>query len=223
MERLLTRLEVPSAGTVVDLGCGSGAWVRRLVAVRPDLHATAVDLVPHEVHPPDPVDSAITWVTADATTWGAAPADAVLVVGVEHAFGGLTGALQAVRRCTRQNGRALVGVSFWEAPPTARVARELGLGAEDLPDLATAARAVTDAGFEIVDGHVSTAEEWDDYEWSWTGTLVEYGLGDEGSDEDRAEALSVARGHRSAWLEGYRSILGFVTFVVVPTESARSR
>lgn len=223
MERLLTRLEVPSGGTVVDLGCGSGAWVRRLVAARPDLHATAVDLVPHEVHFRDPVDSAITWVTADVTTWDAAPVDAVLVVGVEHAFGGLTGALHAVRRCTQRRGRALVGVSFWETPPSVRATRELGLGADDLPDLATAARAVTDAGCEIVDGHVSTAEEWDDYEWSWTGTLVEYGLGDEGSKQDRAEALSAARGHRSGWLEGYRSALGFVTFVVVPTESARSR
>lgn len=97
VERLLSRLDVPSGGTVLDLGCGSGAWVRRLVAARPDLHATAVDLVPHEVPPPDPVDSSITWVTADVTRWKAAPVDGVLVVGVEHAFGGLTGVLHAVR------------------------------------------------------------------------------------------------------------------------------
>lgn len=223
VDRLLTRLDVPSGGTVVDLGCGSGAWMRRLVTSRPDVRATAVDLVPHEAHPPDPVDSLITWVTADVTTWEAAPVDRVLVVGVEHAFGGLAGALDAVRRYTGRGGRGLVGVSFWEAPPSERVSRDLGLGADDVPDLAAAAQAVTDAGFEIVDGHVSTAEEWDNYEWSWTGTLVEYGLSGEGSEEDRAQALSAARSHRSAWLEGYRSTLGFVTFVVVPNRSARSR
>ena len=222
VDRLLARLDVPAGGTVLDLGCGSGAWVRRLVATRPDVHATAVDLVPHDVHAPEPVDSAITWVTADAATWQAPTVDGVLVVGVEHAFDGLGGALDAVRRCTRRRARAIVGVSFWEAPATERVIRDLGLGIDDLPDLATTARAITESGFEIVDGHVSTAEEWDDYEWSWTGTLMEYALGGEGTDADRTQAWSAAREHRSAWLEGYRGVLGFVTFVVVRTSSVDS-
>ncbi|MGZ4508677.1 MAG: hypothetical protein ACXVX0_15645, partial [Blastococcus sp.] len=60
-------------------------------------------------------------------------------------------------------------------------------------------------------GHVSTAAEWDDYEWSWTGSLATWALTEAA---DRAGALEAARTHRRQWLEGYRGQLGFVTLVL---------
>ena len=63
--------------------------------------------------------------------------------------------------------------------------------------------------------HVNDATEWDDYEWSWIGSLTEWALNNPGPP-DAAEALTVARKHRDQWLRGYRNVLGFVTLVLTP-------
>lgn len=39
--------------------------------------------------------------------------------------------------------------------------------------------------------HVSDVAEWDDYEWSWTGSLTEWALDNPGHP-DAAEALTLA-------------------------------
>jgi hypothetical protein len=67
----------------------------------------------------------------------------------------------------------------------------------------------------VVHGHVSSLEEWDEYEWSWTGSLADWALEPGRDPGDRAEALEAARAHRDAWLGGYRGVLGFATLVLV--------
>ena len=61
--------------------------------------------------------------------------------------------------------------------------------------------------------HVSDAAEWDDYEWSWIGSLTEWALDNPGHP-DAAGALTLAREHRDEWLRGYRNVLGFATLVL---------
>jgi SAM-dependent methyltransferase len=175
---------------------------------------TGVDLVPHDIHPRAAVDDAISRVTPDAITWRGAPADVVVAVGVEYVFGGLAATLAAVRDLLRPGGRAVVGASVWEREPTSRALDVLGLGPDDLPDIAAAVRAAQDAGFDVLDEHVRTVKDWNHYEWSWCGSLTEFALGAEGTAADRAAALEVAREHRAGWLEGYRRVLGFVTLVL---------
>jgi trans-aconitate methyltransferase len=68
------------------------------------------------------------------------------------------------------------------------------------------------------DGHadgvdVSDAAEWDNYEWSWIGSLTEWAVDNPGHP-DAAEALTVAHEHRDQWLRGYRNVLGFATLVL---------
>ena len=78
-------------------------------------------------------------------------------------------------------------------------------------------RTCEEHGFEVGYAHVSSAQEWDDYEWSWTGSLVEWARSDAPSDADREQALIAARTHRRQWVEGYRGELGFVTAVLHDT------
>jgi len=73
--------------------------------------------------------------------------------------------------------------------------------------------ALVAAGWEPGYGHVSSAEEWDDYEWSWTGSLTAWAL-TEADEAGRASALQIACTHREEWLAGYRGQLGFVTVVL---------
>ncbi|MGL5853171.1 MAG: class I SAM-dependent methyltransferase [Phycicoccus sp.] len=216
VERLLARLVPVAGGEVVDLGCGRGEWLRRLVRARRDIRSVGVDVVAHDRFGGlDELDELIRWETADASAWDAGPVDAVIVVGAGHVFGGLRGAVQAARRVLRPGGRVIVGEMFWESTPSSAVVQDLGLaGAADLPVLTELVDVVRTEDFEILDAHVSSQRDWADYEWSWTGSLVEWAL-TEATDEARQTALRIAREHRTSWLEGYRGVLGFASLLLV--------
>ena len=219
---LLSLLALPGDGRALDLGCGCGEWLLTLlegdgggapcgVGVDTSIGALADARVSAEKRG---LDGKVTWENADAATWAGGLFDVVLCVGATHAFGGLDGALAALRRHLRPGGRALLGDAIWEAAPSRAAQEALDAGPNDFPDLAGLVDRVRTHGFEPLFGHVSTLEEWDDYEWSWTGSLAEWALARDAGDEDAREALEIARTHREEWLTGYRKQLGFVTLVL---------
>nr|WP_217631030.1 class I SAM-dependent methyltransferase [Modestobacter sp. DSM 44400] len=204
---------------VLDLGCGHGAWLLEMLTQYPS--ATGTGVVDISL-PADVTASAvrgglgdrIRWEKADARTWTGGTFDVVMCVGASHAFGGLDGTLEGVRRHLRPGGQVLLGDTIWEVPPSQRAQEVLGAGPDDFPDLAGLLDRARQQGFEPGYGHVSTLEEWNDYEWSWTGSLTAWALQEATSDEDRQQALAVAREHREGWIRGYHGQLGLVTVVL---------
>lgn len=221
VDRLLDRA-LEGRRHVLDLGCGDGTWLLRAVRRHPDLRATGVDLsgagfdrVLEEADATG-VGDRLALHRGDAREFTPEQdVDAVLCVGATHAFGGLVGTLRAARALLSEDGVLLLGDGFWERPPTAAALAGLGAEEADLADLAGTVAAVTSHGWSPVYGHVSTLREWDDYEWSWTGSLTQWAL-DHPGDADVAQVRSVAEQHRQGWLEGYRGVLGFVTLVLRP-------
>ena len=218
VRELLSWLAPPAAGRVLDLGSGHGAWLLELLAAREDLTGVGVD-----VSLPDGltqttqdrgVGDRVTWEQADAAQWSGGAFDVVMCVGASHAFGDLAATLAAVRRHLRPGGQVLLGDVFWETRPTSEALSALDATADDFPDLAGFMGQAHEASFEPGFGHVSTLAEWDDYEWSWTGSLVDWALRDAPTDADREQALAAAREHRQQWLGGYRTVLGFATVVL---------
>ena len=218
VRELLSRLSPPHGARVVDLGCGWGEWLIELLAARPDLTGVGVDLsLPSDVDARAQargVAHRVTWVEADASGWSDEDFDVVLCVGASHAFGGLSGTLHGVRRVLRPGGQLLLGDTVWDAPPSAAAQEALGAGPDDFPDLPGFVDVARAHGFEPGYGHVSTLQEWDDYEWSWTGSLTTWALQQAPDPDSREQALAAARTHREAWLRGYRHELGFVTLVL---------
>ncbi|MFF3115147.1 SAM-dependent methyltransferase [Kitasatospora sp. NPDC057904] len=208
------------AGRMLDLGCGEGAWLVRALAARPRWRAVGVDLDADALTRARETATALGVVRriglhhVDAREFDSAePFDLVLNVGATHAFGGLLPTLAAVRDQLAPGGRVLVGEAFWEREPSRAALEGLGADRDDYADLATTTDRLIAEGWTPVDGHVSSQQEWDAYEFSWTGTLAEWAL-DHPDDPGAASAREAADRHRAAWLHGYRGVLGFVTYLL---------
>jgi SAM-dependent methyltransferase len=199
---------------LLDLGCGGGAWLVRALAAHPRVTAEGVDVSAPALAR---AEAAATGVRdrlvlhrRDATEYTSTdPFDVVLSVGASHVFGGLLPTLRAVGEHLAPGGHLLVGDGFWERPPSPDAVEMLG----ELEDLPTTVDRVTGDGWTPVYGHISTREELDDYEWSWTGSLASWAL-DHPDDPDSTQALAAASTHREEWLRAYRHAFGFVTLVL---------
>ncbi|MGY3200932.1 SAM-dependent methyltransferase [Streptomyces sp. TE5632] len=219
VRRLLERGLSRGAERVLDLGCGGGEWLLRALAVHPRLRAEGVDISKSSLAQARQaarrlgVEDRLVLHHQDAVRFAASHAfDLVLCVGATHAFGGLLPTLAAAREHLAPGGCILVGDGFWDREPSPEAVELFG----DLADLPTTLDRVVADGWTPVQGHISTRQELDDYEWAWTGSLASWAL-DHPDDPGSAQALEVATTHRDQWLRVYRDVLGFVCLVLRPT------
>jgi SAM-dependent methyltransferase len=220
VHRLLDRALPRGDERLLDLGCGEGTWLIRALSERPrtrgegvDVSATALAKAREAVEAAG-LGERMTLHEQDATRFVSAHTfDVVLNVGATHAFGGLLPTLKAARAHLAPGGCALVGEGFWEREPPQAALSALDASPGDFDDLATTVDRVTAEGWTPVYGHVSTLAEWDEYEWSWTGSLSRWAL-DNPADPGSGAAREAAAAHRDGWLNGYRGTLGFVTLLL---------
>jgi SAM-dependent methyltransferase len=218
--RLIARAARAEAGRALDLGCGEAGWLLRTLAAKPQWQAVGVDLDA----------GALTKARAAAQAMGLErriglhhldagefttkePFDLVLNIGATHAFGGLLPTLAAARTHLAPGGTVLVGDGFWEREPSQAALDGLGATRDEYQDLAGTVDAVAAEGWTLVFAHVSSPQEWEDYEFSWTGSLAEWALDNPGHP-DSAAAREAADIHRAEWLHGYRGTFGFVTLLL---------
>jgi SAM-dependent methyltransferase len=185
-ERADALAEALGGGRVLDLGCGRGDLLRRVVARWPEAVGVGVDL--DETELAAAAGERIELHHADITEWRE-PADAVIAIGVAHAWGGAGPMLRALRALAP---RVLVGDGFWAQPPSAADRAALG----DLGTLDDLLDAVRDAGYAVEDVQVATLDEWDAFESGWRAGLV--GVADELAERRRVE-----------YEDGYRGVAGF--------------
>ena len=225
MRQIVEMLTAPAEGSVLDLGCGFGAWLLQTLEVHPSLRGVGVDIARPALAEAEReaarrgLSGSVRWVESDGADWKNGTFDIVICVGASHIFGGLDRTLSALRTHLRPGGQVLLGDTIWERPPTRAAPEKLQAGPADFPDLAGLVSHVRERNFEIGHGHVSTLREWDDYEWSWTGSLVRWALDQTAGSQRQTEALSAAREHRDAWLNGYRKQLGFATLILIDHEN----
>ncbi|KAA5837006.1 class I SAM-dependent methyltransferase [Saccharopolyspora hirsuta] len=215
VEKLIQRAECPPDARVLDLGCGPGEWTLRALQQYPTARAFAVDMSEEALRRAEDtardrgLSDRVTYVRGDAREYQPPKAcDLVMCVGATHAFGGLEDTLRAVGEHVAPGGTVLIGEGFWERTPDQPTLEALGASPDDFRDLASTVDAVEKAGWTPVHGHVSSPDEWDDYEWSWTGSLTRWAL-DHPGHPDAEAAIAAAREHRTGWLRGYRGVLGF--------------
>jgi cyclopropane fatty-acyl-phospholipid synthase-like methyltransferase len=227
--RITQRLVANSPDTILDIGCGWGELMLRILGARPG--ATGLGLDTDEGDLIRGRDNArvrglsgrVTFANESGVGTIRGPADLVLCLGASHALSEakppehITAALHALRRLVTPGGRVLFGEGFWERPPTEAELASMwpDTSAAELGDLADLIDLAVDAGFRPAWIEVASLTEWDDFESGYQADEEEW-LATHG-DHPRAAALREQLDqHRSYWLRGYRGILGFAYLTLVP-------
>lgn len=220
--RLVAELAARSPATVLDLGCGWGELLLRVVAATPSAIGTGVDL-----HGPDIARGRAAAQTRGlldrvTLTEGAAEAhpddaDVVLSIGAYQAFGRITDALRRLRALVRPGGVLLLGAEFWERPPSPERLADMwpGATADDCTDLAGLMDLAVAAGFRPLRIQTATASEWEDFESGLAAELETWLTAHPGHPE-ADEVRKKLDSHRRFWLRGHRGVLGFAYVTLAP-------
>ncbi len=207
------RLAGARPGRVLDIGCGWGELLLRILDRVPDARGEGVDtdeellVRARSAAAERGLTDRVTF-TATPAQGDTEPADLVLCVGSSHAFGDDFGtALPALRALVRPGGRLLLGEGFWEVRGPVDP-EYVWPDVLELPSLAGLVDQVVAAGLRPLWTETASEDEWSAFESGYLADREEWLLTHPG----HPEALRVgaeADEHRSRWLHGYRHGLGF--------------
>jgi len=227
--RLVGRLARTWPATVLDLGCGWGELLLRVLAAVPDATGTGIDLSAADLARGRGNAAArgladrVSFVEESAVGTTRGPADLVLCVSSSHVLSAAkppqhtVEALRALRRLVNPGGRVLLGEGFWERPPSPAqlAAMWAGMTAGDHYDLAGLVDQAVSAGFRPEWIETASLEEWDDFE-SGVGAGVEEWLTGHPDHPQAAEVRAKADERLKIWLRGSRGCLGVAYLTLIP-------
>jgi SAM-dependent methyltransferase len=217
--RLVGELAARRPATVLDIGCGWGELMLRILAAVPHASGTGVDIDREDIRRARDnaaargLDGRATFVEGPAKEHLASAsgrADLILNVGAYHALGTIPEALAQIRERVNPGGRVLFGAEYWERPPTGAELANMwpGITADDCTDLATLAERTIAAGFGPLRIQTATRAEWEEFESGFALEREEWLLANSGHPlvgEVRAELNKT----RNIWLRGHRDVFGF--------------
>lgn len=221
-------------GTVVDIGCGWAELLLRVAARAPRCRALGVDLEPQriararEVSRRRGLEERVELVAGAGAGLDPRSAvdsegvDAIVAAGASQVWGApvedghpldYAAALTALRRHLRPGGRAYFGEAVWSRPPTPEAVAALSGRTDEFVSLPDLLDLAVDAGFAVAGWAVSDEEEWDDFESGFTEPFARWLAAHAGSSAGSAAEVEEVRRRadrqRTAYLRGYRGVLGF--------------
>ncbi|MFF7156949.1 methyltransferase domain-containing protein [Streptomyces sp. NPDC008139] len=229
MIRRLTARTAAAPATVLDIGCGWGEFMLRLVEAAPGASGVGIDL--------NEVDLARGRANAEARGLGdrvrflqgsaaetdLEPADVVLCHGASHALSAArppehtTAALRELRRLVTPGGRVVLGEGIWQRPPTEGELAAMwpDAAASEFHDLAGLVDLAVAAGFRPAWTETASREEWEDFESAYQSDVEEWLAAHPGHPLAEETRERVDR-HRGTWLRGYRDVMGIAYLTLVP-------
>jgi SAM-dependent methyltransferase len=227
--RIVARLTANHPRSVLDIGCGWGELMLRVLAAAP--RATGIGLDTDEGDLARGRASAqgrglgdrAAFVLESGVGTSRGPADLVLCVGASHALtdieppGHRPAALAELRRLVSPGGRVLLGEGFWHRTPTEAELAGMwpGTAAGEFGDLAGLVDQAVAAGFRPAWIETATLAEWEDFESGYQCDVEEW-LAAHGGHPEAAGIRAEVDQHRSYWLRGYYGLLGMAYLTLVP-------
>jgi SAM-dependent methyltransferase len=219
---LVDFLAAGEPATVLDLGCGWGELLLRVVERVPRARGHGVDQdEPALAHGRTLADERglaerVRFEAADARAL-TERADAVICIGASQIWGepvdlggplDYVAALTALRALLPRGGRLVYGEGIWSRPPTPAATAPLAGRDDEYVDLGTLTRLATDHGFAVLGAGEASLDEWDEFESGFTAGYARWLVAhpDHHPEADRVRDLAARQ--RTAYLDGYRGILG---------------
>jgi cyclopropane fatty-acyl-phospholipid synthase-like methyltransferase len=227
--RLVERVTRSAPRTVLDVGCGWGELLLRVLAAAPAATGVGIDLNAGDLARGRTNAAArglagrVEFVeeSGHGTTRG--PADLVLCLGASQALSGAPApalfveALNALRTLVNPGGRVLWGEGFWQrAPSPAELARMWpDASIDDHTDLHGLTELAVAAGFRPAWTETANADEWEEFESAYQADAEEW-LAARPADPQADAVRRRLDEHRAAWLTGYRDVFGLAYLTLVP-------
>lgn len=211
-DALASALARHAPASVLDIGCGWGELLLRVLAAAPAARGIGVD---HDSQLLERgranavqrgLETRVEFL--DALPADRDTADVVICIGADHIYGTQADALDALAARVEPGGRLLFGTGYWERPPRVEEAAGLGATPDDFGSLADLADLAISLGFRLLDLRTATRREWEEFELGFLADWEEWLLrfpDDAGAADVRAQADQ----HRTGYLRGYRDVLGF--------------
>jgi cyclopropane fatty-acyl-phospholipid synthase-like methyltransferase len=212
---LIEQLDVSSARSVLDMGCGWGELLLRVVEAADGCRGVGVD---SDMELLDRGRRAarerglaerVEFVCRDAEDWDE-PADRVVCVGSSHALGGTAPALVALSALVTPGGRLLFGDGCWEGETTPEADAIFGDDVLPLEDVLDQARHV---GWRVLSLTTADQREWDEFESSSRRGSEEWLLANPHAPDTPAVREHLDQ-RVSEYVTGYRGVLGFCYLVL---------
>ncbi|MYW65926.1 methyltransferase domain-containing protein [Streptomyces sp. SID8379] len=229
---IVDRLAKAQPTTVLDIGCGWGELMLRVLDAVPGARGRGVDLNGDDLArgranaKERGLAERAEFVEESATEAGLGTADLVICLSSSHALSSAqpplhtTEALRALRRIVTPGGRVLLAEGYWQRPPT-----EAELGAmwpdarpDEYDDLAGLVDRAVEAGFRPAWIETANRDEWEEFESGYQSDVEEW-LAAHGDHPLAEETRERVERHRASWLRGYRDVLGIAYLTLVPVES----
>jgi SAM-dependent methyltransferase len=205
LDRLIEMLALQPGDRVLDVGCGKGEMLRRVVE-RFDADGVGVDINPrfvaeaerHAIAGPSRGQLEFQNVAARELALQPASLAAMLCMAASHAYGGFRPLLREARRMLCPGGLLLAAEGFWMRPPDPEYLALLEATLDELTTHEGNQTVALEEGFTVRHSEVASVEEWDDYEGRYAAAVERFVA--EHPDDPDASAM---RDRIRRWRDGY--------------------
>lgn len=228
--RLIERVAATGPADVLDIGCGWGELLLRVLDAAPGARGIGIDINAEDLARGRKLAGArgladrVEFVEESALGTERGPVDAILCLGSSQALcdpdlpHDPAAALRELRRLVRPGGRVVLGEGFWEQTPSeAELARMWpGASSSDHMSLGALVDLAIESGFRPAWIETASTDEWEEFESGYRYD-TEVWLAAHPDHPLAAETRERVDRQRSTWVNGYRGVLGitYLTLVAV--------